>query len=75
MADEKESNNKNLFKKLVAENDVYIIETTPARLEIYAKDEKEDSYLQQIQLIVSSGEALSGILLNFMVVMTIMNRK
>lgn len=75
MADEKESNNKNLFKKLVAENDVYIIETAPARLEIYAKDEKEDSYLQQIQLIVSSGEALSGILLNFMVVMTIMNRK
>ncbi|MGN0396227.1 MAG: amino acid adenylation domain-containing protein [Coprococcus sp.] len=59
LANDEESSNKKLFKKLVIENAVNIIETTPTRLEIYTKDEMEDSYFQQIQLIVSSGEALT----------------
>ena len=63
MASEEESNNKELFRKLVEDNNVNIIETTPTRLELYTKDEEEDSYFQQMQLIVSSGEALSEVLL------------
>ncbi len=63
MASEEESNNKELFRKLVEDNNVNIIETTPTRLELYTKDEEEDSYFQQIQLIVSSGEALTEALL------------
>ena len=63
LANDEESSNKKLFKELVVENDVNIIETTPTRLEIYTKDEAEDSYFQQIQLVVSSGEALSDSLL------------
>lgn len=63
LANDEESSNKKLFKELVIENDVNIIETTPTRLEIYTKDEPKDSYFQQIQLVVSSGEALSDLLL------------
>lgn len=63
LANDEESSNKKLFKELVVENDVNIIETTPTRLEIYTRDEPEDSYFQQIQLVVSSGEALSDSLL------------
>lgn len=63
LASEEESNDKNLFKELVIENNVNIIETTPTRLEIYTKDEQEDSYFQQIQMVVSSGEALTEVLL------------
>ncbi len=63
MASEEESNNKELFRKLVEDNNVNIIETTPTRLELYTKDEEEDCYFQQIQLIVSSGEALTEALL------------
>ena len=63
MASEEESNNKELFRKLVEDNNVNIIETTPTRLELYTKDEEEDSYFQQMQLIVSAGEALSEVLL------------
>ena len=63
LANDEESSNKKLFKELVIENNVNIIETTPTRLEIYTKDEAEDSYFQQIQLVVSSGEALSDSLL------------
>ncbi len=59
LANDEESSNKKLFKELVIENDVNIIETTPTRLEIYTKDEMEDSYFQQIQLIVSAGEVLT----------------
>ena len=63
LANDEESSNKKLFKELVVVNDVNIIETTPTRLEIYTKGEAEDSYFQQIQLVVSSGEALSDSLL------------
>ena len=64
IASEEESNSKELFRKLVENNKVNIIETTPTRLELYTKnEEKRDSYFQQIQLIVSSGEALTEALL------------
>ena len=64
LASEEESNNKELFRKLVENNMVNIVETTPTRFELYTKDEEgEDSYFQQIQLIVSSGEALTEVLL------------
>ncbi|MGN8961567.1 amino acid adenylation domain-containing protein [Bariatricus sp. HCP28S3_D3] len=63
LANDEESSNKKLFKELVVVNDVNIIETTPTRLEIYTKGEAEDSYFQQIQLVVSAGEALSDSLL------------
>ena len=59
LASEEESNHKELFSRLVRENKVNIIETTPTRLEMYTKGETEDSYFKQIQLVVSSGEALS----------------
>ncbi len=63
MASEEASNNKELFRKLVVDNKVNIIETTPTRLELYIKDEAgTDSYFQQIQLVVSSGEALTDVL-------------
>ncbi len=65
-ASEEESNNKEKFIKLVTENDVNIVETTPTRLEIYTKDEKKDSYFRRIQLVVSAGEALSEKLLKRM---------
>lgn len=63
LAGEEESRSKNLFKRLVIENNVNIIETTPTRLKIYSKDEKENGCLRQIRLIVSSGEELSDSLL------------
>lgn len=64
LAGETESSNKDLFRKLVQDNSVNIIETTPTRLEIYTKDEEtKSSYFQQMQLVVSSGEALSDSLL------------
>ena len=63
LASEEASNNKELFRKLVVDNKVNIIETTPTRLELYIKDEAgTDSYFQQIQLVVSSGEALTDVL-------------
>lgn len=64
LASEEESNNKELFKELVKDNNVNIIETTPTRLELYTKDETgKDSYFQKIQLVASSGEALTEVLL------------
>ena len=64
LASEEGSNNKELFKELVKDNNVNIIETTPTRLELYTKDEDgRDSYFQQIQQVVSSGEALTEVLL------------
>ena len=64
LASEEESNNRELFKTLVEGNNVNIIETTPTRLELYTKEETgKDSYFQQIQLVVSSGETLSEVLL------------
>lgn len=60
---ESESNNKDLFRKLVQKNEVNIIETTPTRLDIYTKNENENSYFQQIQLVVSAGETLTDVLL------------
>ena len=64
LASEEESNNRELFRTLVEGNNVNIIETTPTRLELYTKEETgKDSYFQKIQLVVSSGEALSEVLL------------
>lgn len=64
LASEEGSNNKELFKELVKDNNVNIIETTPTRLELYTKDEDgRDSYFQQIQQVVSAGEALTEVLL------------
>ena len=63
IASEEESTHKDLFEELIRKHRVNIIETTPTRLEIYTKNEKEDSYFQQIQLVVTSGEALTEKLL------------
>ena len=63
IASEEESTHKDLFEELIRKHRVNIIETTPTRLEIYTKNEKEDSYFQQIQLVVTSGEALTEELL------------
>jgi amino acid adenylation domain-containing protein/thioester reductase-like protein len=63
IASEEESTHKDLFEELIRKHSVNIIETTPTRLEIYTKNEKEDSYFQQIQLVVTSGEALTEKLL------------
>ena len=63
IASEEESTHKDLFEELIIKHSVNIIETTPTRLEIYTKNEKEDSYFQQIQLVVTSGEALTEELL------------
>ena len=59
IASEEESTHKDLFEKLIREHKVNIIETTPTRLEIYTKNEKKDSYFKQIQIVVTSGEALT----------------
>ncbi len=65
LASEDESNSKELFKKLVVDNKVNIIETTPTRIELYTKDEKgKDSYFQQMELVLSGGEALTPVFLN-----------
>ena len=64
IASEEESNSKELFQKLIEDNKVNIIETTPTRLELYTKNEEgKNSYFQKIQLVVSSGEALPEVLL------------
>ena len=59
IASEEESTHKELFQELIREHNVNIVETTPTRLEIYTKNEMKDSYFQQIQLVVTSGEALT----------------
>ena len=59
LATEEESQNKERFKECVQREKVNILQTTPTRLEIYTKDEKENSYFHQFEMIVSAGEALT----------------
>ena len=59
LATEEESQNKERFKECVQREKVNILQTTPTRLEIYTKGEKENSYFHQFEMIVSSGEALT----------------
>lgn len=64
LANENQSNSKDEFKHLVLKNGVNMIMTTPTRLNIYTENEDENGYLSNIDIIVSSGEALSPELLS-----------
>lgn len=57
LANEGESVNRDLFKRLILHNGVNIIQTTPTRYRLYFSQE-DWSYMKQFQIIVTSGETL-----------------
>ena len=64
LANEEESTEQEKFKKLVVGNQVNIIQTTPTRYKLYFNMKKDISYIQQFEVIVTSGETLTLDLLN-----------
>lgn len=62
IASDEESNEKARFRELIIKHKVNIVQTTPTRLELYTSG-NDNSHFQQIQLVVSAGEALPAVLL------------
>lgn len=63
IANDEESTNQEKIKKLVIDNQVNIIQTTPTRYKLYFNTEKDISFIQQFDVMVTSGEALTQDLL------------
>ena len=64
LANEYQSDFKEAFKSLVIKNRANIVMTTPTRLKLYTENEDKAGYFNNINIIVSSGEALSKDLLS-----------
>lgn len=58
LANEEESVNQEQFIRLVTSTSANIIQTTPTRFQLYFNDKHDLAYMQQFDVIVTSGEPL-----------------
>ncbi len=65
LANEEQSVNREAFKALMVSSHANIIQTTPTRYKIFFDSSQDNSYAEQLDIIVSSGEALPLELLRY----------